>query len=153
MFRHTAGDLRQLKEGVHQFLHIPGLLGKPVQLLPACGGQGLGPQQLAVPQNGGQGRAEVVGYVGDQVHPEPLAGDGTGQGFRMFLPNSQQLSFLVRKQAFLRRYRLIFGQKLQGFFKMPPVPGVPAIKHQPQQKQHRRRKQGPEIPPQEQRSH
>ena len=41
----------------------------------------------------------------------------------MFLPNSQQLSFLVRKQAFLRRYRLIFGQKLQGFFKMPPVPG------------------------------
>ena len=56
-------------------------------------------QELAVAQNCGQGRAKVVGNVGDQLHLEPFAGNRRADGFLLPEAYRKQLGFGLRKCA------------------------------------------------------
>ena len=68
----ASGSLADLKHVLDHGRQAVGLLVDDAGVVRRCALQGLLPQQLRVGEDGGQGRFQVVGHIGDQLHLHPL---------------------------------------------------------------------------------
>ena len=84
--------------------------------------QGLLPQQLRVGEHGGQGRLQVVGHVGDQLHLHPLAAGLLRQG-----PVEARLDVV---QLLRRLVQVRVRRQVQGRLQVPVPDGRHLVRQQ-----------------------